>query len=119
MCSKVRPYLEDFSNDLLLCMEARLEVLHVELEQVEGRRSRLAEHGREPDVGTDVRVQLHPERHGSQFACNQSIQFISGFHHFRTLVGLRDPAGCIMRIHGIAHASVVVTFGKNWPFFRQ
>ena len=24
-----------------------------------------------------------------------------------------------MRIDGIMHASVVVTFGKNWPFFRQ
>ena len=28
-----------------------------------------------------------------------------------------DPTIPLMHIHGIAHASVVVTFGKNQPFF--
>ena len=49
-------------------LEARLEVVDVELEEVEWRGSGLAEHGGEPDVAGDHGVQLHPQRHRRQLA---------------------------------------------------
>ena len=47
-------------------LESRFEVVDVELEEVERRRSGLAEHGREADVARDHGVQLHPQRHRRQ-----------------------------------------------------
>ena len=49
-------------------LEARFEVVDVELEEVEWRGSGLAEHGGEADVAGDHGVQLHPQRHRRQLA---------------------------------------------------
>ena len=54
-------YLKNFFDDFLLIVEACLEVLDIEFEEVEGRRTGLTEHVGEAYVLTDHRVQIHPQ----------------------------------------------------------
>ena len=47
-------------------------------------------------------------------------QNLLGLVHGGSILNLAGfVPGMVTIIDGIMHASVVVTFGKNWPFFRQ